>query len=136
MISKSRLNRRLHAIPLSHWDALFGILAAMFKESNDSGEYVVDSFPIPVCDNIRIWRSKLYEGEQFRGYIASKKRYFYGLRVHMLVSAEGGKPVEFFLEAGATNDNAAFSRTSSWIRLPDRSFTRTSSTTTTNTRIC
>ena len=26
----------------------------------------------------------------------------------MLVSAEGGKPVEFFLEAGATNDNAAF----------------------------
>jgi hypothetical protein len=52
MISKSRLNRRLHAIPLSRWDALFGILAAFFKERNCRGEYVVDSFPIPVCDNI------------------------------------------------------------------------------------
>jgi Transposase DDE domain len=108
MISKSRLNRRLHAIPLSRWDALFGILAAVFKESNDSGEYIVDSFPIPVCDNIRIRRCRLYRGEQFRGYIASKKRYFYGLRVHMIVTAEGGKPVEFFLKAGATNDNLAF----------------------------
>lgn len=105
MISKSRLNRRLHAIPLSRWDALFGILAAVFKETNDSGEYVVDSFPIPVCDNIRIRRCRLYRGEKFRGYIASKKRFFYGLGVHMLVTAEGGKPVEFFLEAGATNDN-------------------------------
>jgi hypothetical protein len=69
----------------------------MFKESNSSGEYVVDSFPIPVFDNIRIWRSKLYEGEEFRGYVASKKRYFYGLRVHMLVTAEDGKLVEFSL---------------------------------------
>ncbi len=108
MISKSRLNRRLHAISLSYWDALFGILAAVFKGSNPSGEYVVDSFPIPVCDNIRIRRCRLYEGEEFRGYIASKKRYFYGLRVHMMVTAEGGKPVEFFLQAGARNDNAAF----------------------------
>lgn len=108
MVSKSRLNRRLHAIPLSYWDALFRILAAVFKESNTSGEYVVDSFPIPACDNIRIGRCRLYEGEEFRGYIASKKRYFYGLRVHMMVTAEGGKPVEFFLEAAAKNDNAAF----------------------------
>jgi hypothetical protein len=108
MISKSRLNRRLHAIPSSRWEALFGILAAVFKEGNDSGEYVVDSFPVPVCDNIKIRRCRLYEGEEFRGYIASKKRYFYGLRVHMVVSAHGGEPVEFFLEAGSKNDNAAF----------------------------
>jgi hypothetical protein len=108
MISKSRLNRRLHAIPISHWEALFGILAASFKERERRGEYVVDSLPIPVCDNIRIRRSRLYEGEQFRGYIASKKRYFYGLRLHMIVTAEGGAPVEFFLEAGAANDNSAF----------------------------
>jgi hypothetical protein len=107
-ISKSRLNRRLHAIPRFYWEALFGILAASFKETNDSEEYVVDSFPVPVCDNIRIRRCRLYEGEEYRGYIASKRRYFYGLRVHMMVTAEDGKPVEFFLEAGSKNDNAAF----------------------------
>ena len=108
MLSKSRLNRRLHAIPASHWEALFSILAAFFKERERHGEYVVDSFPVAVCDNIRIRRSRLYEGERFRGYVASKKRYFYGLRVHMLVTAEGGEPVEFFLEAGSTNDNPIF----------------------------
>lgn len=52
MISKSRLNRRLHAIPASRWEALFSILAAFFKERERRGEYVVDSFPVPVCDNI------------------------------------------------------------------------------------
>ena len=83
-------------------------MATASKGGNDCGEYVVDSFPIPVCDNIRIRRCRLYRGEEFRGYIASKKRFFYGLRVHMIVTAEGGKPVEFFLEAGATNDNSAF----------------------------
>lgn len=108
MISKSRLNRRLHAIPSWCWESLFGILAAVFKENNSSGEYAVDSFPVPVCDNIRIRRCRLYEGEQFRGYIASKKRYFYGLRVHMMVSASGGEPVQFFVEAGSTNDNLVF----------------------------
>jgi hypothetical protein len=108
MISKSRLNRRLHAIPSWVWESLFSILASVFKEGNSSGEYAVDSFPVPVCDNIRISRSKLYESECFRGYVASKKRYFYGLRVHMLASASGGEPVEFFLEAGAVNDNPPF----------------------------
>ena len=108
MISKSRLNRRLHSIPQPLWRTLFDLLAATSKESEASQEYVVDSLPIPVCDNIRIWRCRLYEGERFRGYIASKKRYFYGLRVHMIVTADGGKPVEFFLEAASTNDNAAF----------------------------
>jgi hypothetical protein len=97
---------------------------------------MVDSLPIPVCDNIRIRRSRLYEGEQFRGYIASKKRYFYGLRLHMIVTAEDGAPVEFFLEAGAANDNSEPSRASIWICPLEASFTPTSTTTTITTRIC
>ena len=54
MLSKSRLNRRLHAIPVSWWQTLFQLLAAVFKESNSRQEYVVDSCPLPVCDNISI----------------------------------------------------------------------------------
>ena len=34
MLSKSRLNRRLHAIDADLWQALFGILAETFKERN------------------------------------------------------------------------------------------------------
>jgi hypothetical protein len=36
----------------------------------------------------------------------SKKRYFYGLRIHILVT-EQGEPVEFFLEPGAFSDTRA-----------------------------
>ena len=103
MLSESRLNRRIHAIDDYVWESLFFILAAAFEEKNAGREYIIDSFPIPVCDNIRIGRSKIFQGEAFRGYIASKRRYFYGVRVHMIVTASG-KPVEFLIAPGSESD--------------------------------
>src|SRR5215210_6463104 len=92
-ISKSRFNRRLHAIDPSLWRTLFDVLAEVFKHEHSAQTYVVDSLPVAVCDNIRIRRCKLYppqqHGEAFRGYIVSKRRYFYGLRVHLVVSGRG-----------------------------------------------
>ncbi len=76
MISKSRLNRRLHAIDADLWQSLFDMLAELFKERNDEGAYVVDSLPVAACDNIRIRRCRLYpleEGKSFRDYIPSKE---------------------------------------------------------------
>ena len=101
MLSKSRFNRRLLAIPEAVWMALFNLLAELHKQAES--DYVVDSFPVPVCDNIRISRSRIYKGEEYRGYIPSKKRYFYGLRVHIVITSTG-EPVEFILAPGAMND--------------------------------
>jgi len=103
VLSKSRFNRRLHALPEEVWQALFALLAGVFKATNRENTYLLDSLPVPVCDNIRIRRCRLYRGEAYRGRIASKHRYFYGLRVHLLVTATG-QPVEFFLSPGATSD--------------------------------
>jgi len=103
MLSKSQFNRRLLAIPETVWMALSNILAELFKQTNEGNEYAMDSFPVPVCDNIRISRSRIYKGEEYRGYIASKKRYFYGLRVHIVVT-KTGEPVEFILMPGSLND--------------------------------
>jgi hypothetical protein len=118
MISKSHLNRRIHAIEPTLWRVLFELLARVFIERNDPEfqTYAVDSLPVPVCENIRIRRCRLYPLEEeeghddddddapkkksFRGYIASKRRYFYGLRVHLVVSG-AGEPVEFSLAAGS-----------------------------------
>ena len=66
--------------------------------------HAVDSLPVPVCDNIRIRRCRLYPlkepgANSFRGYVPSKRRYFYGLRVHLMVTG-AGEPVEFALAAG------------------------------------
>ena len=63
-ISKSRFNRRLHAIDSSLWQQLFDLLAEVFKQNNPDQSYVVDSLPVAVCDNIRIRRSKLYPLEE------------------------------------------------------------------------
>jgi hypothetical protein len=110
-ISKSRLNRRLHAIDPCLWKGLFALLAEVFKHERSEQTYVVDSLPVAVCDNIRIRRCRLYPPEEhagaFRGYIPSKRRYFYGLRVHLVVT-EAGEPVEFSLVAGSEADVSVF----------------------------
>lgn len=105
MLSKSRFNRRLHAVS-DLFSTLFLRLGETWKKLNENSVYVIDSYPIAVCDNYRIPRSRIYKGEGWRGYIPSKKRYFYGLRIHIMVT-EHGEPVEFFLAQGEMNDTRA-----------------------------
>jgi hypothetical protein len=105
-LSKSQFSRRLARLSdLLH--LLFHQLGDALKELNVESRYVVDSFPVPVCDNIRIGRCRLtgdfLNREQFRGLVASKRRYFYGVRVQVLATVEG-IPVEFSLLPGALSD--------------------------------
>lgn len=114
-LSKSRLNRRLHGVPLSLWLMLFDLLGEVFKTLNPNQLYTVDSMPIASCDNIRIRRCRLFAGENaqdketHRGYCASKKRYFFGLKVHLLITGRG-QPVEFVLTAGSIADVSGLKR--------------------------
>ena len=102
MLSKSRFNRRLHRIK-HQFITLLKILGNCFVQLNENKLYVVDTMPIIAYDNIRIRRSKIYTDEAFRGYQASKRRYFYGLKVHLLVTADQ-HPVECFLTPGSMGD--------------------------------
>ena len=102
MVSKSRFSRRLHRIK-DVFIIFFNLLAQIWKILNTDAIYMIDSLPIAVCDNIRIRRSKIYSTEDFRGYQASKKRYFYGLKVHLMVT-QAGQPVECFLTHGGFGD--------------------------------
>lgn len=85
MLEKSRFNRRLHGISMLIND-LFHQIGIILKEASDCTEYLLDSFPVAMCDNIRIFNVKLIKSEEYRGYIASKKRYFYGVRVQLLTT--------------------------------------------------
>ena len=97
MLSKSRFNRRLHRV--QHLvQTVFAVLGELWKEYNVDKRYIVDTFPVSVCDNYRISRAKIYRDEAYRGYISSKKRYFYGLKIHLMVT-ETGQPVDFFPNA-------------------------------------
>lgn len=108
MLSRSRLSRRLHRIaPL--FQTLFARLAEVWKDLNTHSAYIIDTFPIAALDNIRIRRARLYRDEAFRGYIPSKRRYFFGLRLCLLTTARG-EPVEAFLVPGSVNDTEAVKR--------------------------
>lgn len=108
MLGKSRFTRRLHAISEVFLTVL-QVLGELFKQLNAAAVYVIDSFPMAAGDNIRIPRARLYQSDAYRGYLASKRRYFYGLRIQLLVSADG-EPVEVFLAPGADADVRALSR--------------------------
>lgn len=102
MLSPSRLNRRLHHVSALMYD-LQHQMGMLWMQLQADSEYLLDSFPIPICDNIRIGHTHLLQGEAYRGYIASKKRYFYGIRIHLISTAEG-VPVEWIFLPGAAND--------------------------------
>ena len=110
MLEKSRFNRRLHRVLMLIND-LFHQIGMILKEIDDSTEYLLDSFPVAMCDNIcpsdtlreRIFNVKLIKSEELLGYIASKKRYFYGVRVQLLTT-KTGVPVEFVFMPGSASD--------------------------------
>jgi hypothetical protein len=102
MIDKSQFCRRLHQLEDLLYSLFFQI-GQYIKEIAGASEYVVDSFPVAVCDNIRISRSRIIRGEQWRGKQASRRRYFYGVKVQVLSTA-GGIPVEFCFVPGSESD--------------------------------
>src|SRR5207244_1206362 len=80
------------------------LLKAMHHQENRQCQMNdAEIMTIAVCYNIRIRRSKIYSDEDFRGYQASKKRYFYGLKIHLMVTQDG-QPVECFLTPGGFGD--------------------------------
>jgi len=102
MLSKSRFSHRLHRIK-DLFIILFNLLGKIWKTLNTDAIYGIDSLPVAVCDNMRIRRSKIYAKEEFRGYQASKKRYFYGRKMHLMVTQDG-QPVACFLTPGGFGD--------------------------------
>jgi hypothetical protein len=102
VLGRSRFNRRLHRIKWLFLN-LFMRLGEHFKELNEESVYIIDSFPIAACDNYRIPNSRRYRGKAYHGRQASKKRYFYGLKLHLLVT-HNSQPIEFFLTPGSDGD--------------------------------
>ena len=71
MLSKSRFSRRLHRIK-PFFLTLFNALGEHWKSLNEGLIYSIDTFPIPVCDNYRIPRAKIYQDEAYRGLLPAK----------------------------------------------------------------
>lgn len=108
MLDKSRFNSRLHLLRELIYN-LFMQVGYYFKYISCELSYVLDSFPVAVCDNIRISRCRLLQGEQWRGKHSSMRRYFYGVKVQLLITKDG-IPVEFSFVPGCEHDSASLKK--------------------------
>jgi len=104
MLSKSQFNRILNKIDIAIWQGLFDIITKNFKNKNSEQTYIIDTFPVPVCHNIIISRSKIYKKEEYRGYNAIKRQYFFGLKIAMITTLDY-KPIEFTFAPGSLHDS-------------------------------
>lgn len=102
MLGESRFNRRWHACA----DLVTTLLESFglaLKAANDGQQYLLDSFPLTVCHNLRIARCRLVTGAEFGGVCVAKREYFYGYRVHVVTTA-AGVPVELAVLPGHAQD--------------------------------
>lgn len=102
--SKSRFHRRFHRIRDLFW-TLFPTFGEGWKPLHADPIYSVDRFPIAGCDTDRIRRCRPYRSPLYRGDLAGKRRYCYGLKIHGLATANG-ELVEVSLTLGSASDVA------------------------------
>ena len=104
MLEKSRFNRRQHKIA-GLFLAVFNLLGEVWKQWNCESVYIVDSFPISVCDNYRI-RIPTSITARNDAAPSQQETYYYRLKIHLMVTLQG-QPVEFFLTPGSSSDTHA-----------------------------
>lgn len=80
MLDKTRFNRRLHKVG-SLLYKLFKIVRSYFKDFCCEMHYNIDSISAAVCNNMRIMNCKILKEEKYRGYTASMRNYFYGVKI-------------------------------------------------------
>ena len=101
-IDYTRFLRRLTKIN-EVLSTLFVFLGSLFGRLNGAKIYSVDSFPVELCQITRQSRVRLWSDPSLKGYNASKGRFFYGFKVHMLVTTDK-EPVVVHISEGSIHD--------------------------------
>lgn len=117
ILSLSRLVRRIHSVGEGVWRLVAQALQ-VFLSADQSQHFIVDSFPVKAYENHKSFRARIFSEKAFHGYSASKKQYFFGIKVHMIVDSEG-IPIEFCFTPGSTADISALKQLS--LDLPEKS---------------
>ena len=101
-IDYTRFLRRLVKIN-NVLSTLFLFLGSLFQRLNGAKIYSVDSFPVELCQITRQSRVRLWSNPSLKGYNASKGRFFYGFKVHMVVTTDK-EPVMVHISQGSIHD--------------------------------
>jgi len=101
-IDYSRFIRRINELH-NIVETVFGYLSQLFVSIHPSQIYAIDSFPVELCQLQRESQCQLMRHHDLKGYNASKKRYFYGFKVHMIATTHK-EPVSCFISFGNISD--------------------------------
>ncbi|RCW15632.1 IS982 family transposase, partial [Streptococcus gallolyticus] len=85
LLERSRFNRRARQLI---W-LVQVIRQAMNAHISPDAIVIIDSFPLPLCQPVRNYRVRRFNEIADIGYNASKHLWFYGFKVHMLVTLSG-----------------------------------------------
>ena len=85
LLERSRFNRRARQLI---WLVQL-IRQVMNNQISPDTIVIIDSFPLPLCQPVRNYRTRIFDGLADIGYNASKNLWFYGFKVHMLVTLSG-----------------------------------------------
>lgn len=84
-LERSRFNRRSRQL----LPVLQCIRRCLTERCAYSDVAVIDSFPVPLCQNIRNQRVRIFQPFADIGYNATKRMWFYGFKVHVVMEADG-----------------------------------------------
>ena len=101
-IDYSRFIRRINELHTAV-ETVFGYLSELFVSIHPSQIYAIDSFPVELCQLQRESQCQLMRHMDLKGYNASKKRYFYGFKVHMIATTHK-EPVSCYISFGKVSD--------------------------------
>ena len=105
ILSHSQLVRRIHRIDQQAWTMTFLALRFLLRDSG-AKTFIVDSFPIKAFENHKSFRARIFRRKEYHGYTSSRKQFFFGIKVHMIVG-ENGVPIEFSFTPGSVADISA-----------------------------
>lgn len=106
-IEYSRLMRRINSLSFV-MERLFVVFGKWFTTLHNLAVYAIDSAPVEICQITREKRCRLWQDVKLKGYNASKKRFFYGFKLH-IVATTNKEPVLCSITEGSNHDlEAAF----------------------------
>lgn len=85
LINLSRFNRRSRQL----LPVIQRIRLALAKRAECSDVAIIDSFPLRLCQNIRNRRVKIFTPYANIGFNATKRIWFYGFKVHVVMDLDG-----------------------------------------------
>jgi hypothetical protein len=116
MLGKSQFCRRVHRWSQSIWQELIQFAALKGTMFGLTDAFIVDSFPVRVCQSIRMHRARLFAGSEFKGYNACRHEYFRGLKIHAIVTTTG-RPLIVWATPGCVHDLRAYKEEAPWMRM-------------------